>query len=139
GELGRPGWLRRHSALAAELYRSRRLQRWIKEQGEPRWGWVYARDRIPWQKDPAALEQLAWLARYDWGAAWQPESWAAVDKELARLRKLDGRHSFGVQDVAFPVRFQDATDVVEDRPNKATAARPLTNRCGITDTLPLRR
>ena len=139
GELGRPGWLRRHSALAAELYRSRRLQRWIKEQGEPRWGWVSARDRIPWQKDPAALEQLAWLARFDWGAAWQPESWATVDKELARLRKLAGRHSFGVLMVAFPVRFQVETDFVDDRPQKALAERARANGFGFLDLLPLLR
>ena len=139
GELGRPGWLRRHSALAAELYRSWRLQRWLKEQGEPRWSWVYARDQIPWRKDPAALERLAWLARYDWGAAWQPESWAKVDKELARLRKLAGHHNFRVLVLAFPVRFQVEADFVDDRPQKELAERARANGFGFLDLLPLLR
>ena len=139
GELGRPGWLRRHSALAAEIFRAWRLQRWAKEQGEPRWGWIYAVDQIQWQKDPAALERLAWLARYDWGAAWQPESWATVDKELIHLRNMAGRHRFRVLVVAFPVRFQVETDFVDDRPQKALAERARANGFGFLDLLPLLR
>lgn len=139
GELGRPGWLRRHSALAAEIFRAWRLQRWAKEEGEPRWGWVSARDQIPWRTDPVAFERLAWLARYDWGAAWQPESWAIVDKELTHLRKLAGRHNFRVLVVAFPVRFQVEADFVDDRPQKALAERARVNGFGFLDLLPLLR
>jgi hypothetical protein len=139
GELGRPGWLRRHSALAAEIYRGCLLRGWLKEQGEPRYGWIYGVDRIPWRKEPAALERLAWLARYDWGAAWQPESWAKVDKELARLRKLANRHNFRVLIAAFPVRFQVEADFVDDRPQRALAERAGTNGFGFLDFLPLLR
>jgi hypothetical protein len=139
GELGRPGWLRRHSVLAAELYRAFRLQRWLKEQGEPRWGWTYEVDRIQWRKDPAALDRLAWLARYDWGAAWQSESWAKVDIEFARLRDLAGRHRFRVLLMAFPVRFQVDADFVDDRPQKALAERARANGFGFLDLLPLLR
>lgn len=139
GELGHRGWLRRHSALADELYRSRRLQRWLKDQGDPRWGWVFAMDNIPWRTSPAALERLAWLGRYDWGAAWQPESWARVDPELARLRKLAERHNFRVLILTFPVRFQVEADFVDGRPQMAVAERARANGFGFLDVLPLLR
>ena len=62
-----------------------------------------------------------------------------MDKELARLRKLAGRHSFGVLVVAFPVRFQVETDFVDDRPQKALAERARANGFGFLDLLPLLR
>ncbi|MHB8523294.1 MAG: SGNH/GDSL hydrolase family protein [Limisphaerales bacterium] len=139
GELGRPGWLRRHSALADDLYRKFRLERWTKDQGRPRWAWVYERDQLPWRTDPAALERLAWLARYDWGAAWQPDSWATVDKQFVRLSKLAGRHRFRVLVVAFPVRFQVEAGFLDDRPQRALAERVRANGFGFLDLLPLLR
>jgi lysophospholipase L1-like esterase len=139
GELGRPGWLRRHSALADEIYRRFRLQRWFKEQGRPRWEWVYQRDQLPWRTNPAALERLAWLARYDWGAAWQPASWPVVDGEFARLRTLAERGGFRVLVLALPVRFQVEADFVDDQPQRALAERVRAHGFDFLDLLPMLR
>ena len=37
---------------------------------------------LPWATDRAAFRQLADRARYDWGAAWQPESWDVIDRHF---------------------------------------------------------
>lgn len=139
GEFGRPGWLRRHSALATEVSRAFQLERWIKAQGEERFVWIYGLASGQWRKDPAALERLAWMARYDWGAAWQPESWKQVDVELARLRGLAQRHGFRVLIVAFPVRFQVEAEFLDDRPQKELANRARTNGFGFLNLLGLLR
>ena len=76
GELGRPGWLRRHSAFADHVFRAYQLQRWFKEEGEHRSAWIPAMGEVPWRENCQAFERLAGMARFDWGAAWQPESWS---------------------------------------------------------------
>ncbi|MBI2948402.1 MAG: SGNH/GDSL hydrolase family protein [Verrucomicrobia bacterium] len=136
GEIGRPDWLRRHSALAAEAYRAFRLERWIKAQGEERFVWIYGLGEGQWKRDPAAFDRLAWMARYDWGAAWQPESWSKVEAELARLRRLSARHGFRVLVVAFPVRFQVETEFLDDLPQRELAKRARENGFGFLDLLP---
>ncbi len=127
GELGRRGWLRRHSLLAETIYKNLKLRRWIKEQGEERLGWTTAMNELDWAGDRATFLQLASRARYDWGAAWQSESWEAIEREFRRLKALSKKHNFKVAVVAFPVAFQVYAKFVEDTPQnilrKKVAAR----------------
>lgn len=139
GELGHPGWLRRHSVLAAELYRSFKLERWFREQGELRYSWIGGLNQVHWRTDPASLDRLAWMARFDWGAAWQPDSWAKVDVELERLRSLSEKHGFRVLVMAFPVRYQVEAEFVDDGPQRTLAERARANGFGFLDLLPLLR
>ncbi len=118
GELGARGWLRRHSLLADTIYANLKLRRFVREQGEERLGWTAEMGDLSWMNDPGRFLRLAARARFDWGAAWDEGSWAAVDRELDRLKALSGRHGFRAAIVAFPNAFQVYASFREDRPQR---------------------
>ena len=105
GEDGR-GWLQRHSVLADLVYRTLRIQEWMGRKGQGKFRWVRAQRTLDWANDPKAFRKLTDMAVFDWGAAWDPSSWRAIDAGLARLQALSGRSRFAVAVVAFPVSFQ---------------------------------
>lgn len=116
GELGKRGWLRRHSLLAETIYKNLKLRRWNKEKGEDRLAWTKAMNRLNWKNDRRAFLHLAELAKYDWGAAWEPSSWSAIDRDLARLKTLSEENNFTVVVAVFPVAFQVYAAFREDAP-----------------------
>jgi lysophospholipase L1-like esterase len=118
GELGSRGWLRRHSLLAETIYKNLKLRSFIKEEGEDRLAWASPMNKMNWAGDRNTFLKLAALARYDWGAAWEENSWGVIDRELDRLKELSLKHGFEVAIVAFPVAFQVYADFVEDTPQQ---------------------
>ena len=118
GELGSRGWLRRYSLLAETIYKNLKLRSFIKEEGEDRLAWASAMNKMNWAGDRDTFLKLASLARYDWGAAWDENSWEVIDRELDRLKELSIKHDFEVAIVAFPVAFQVYADFVEDAPQQ---------------------
>ncbi len=139
GEIGRRGWLRRHSLLAETIYKNLKLRRWISEHGEDRLIWTEAMNRVNWKGDRAIFLELASLAQYDWGAAWQTASWKVIDRELGRLKELSQEHGFAVAIVAFPVAFQVYADFVEDAPQKLLGEKAADLGFAYLDLLPLLR
>jgi len=117
-ELVNPGWLRRHSVLADTIYRRLKLNRWIERQGESRFAWVEAVPQLAWREDRDAFLSLARLAKYDWGAAWQEESWKIVDRAFARIEKMSEENGFRVLLVPFPVSYQLHASFLEDTPQQ---------------------
>lgn len=106
GELGHRGIFRRHSVLINTLYRYFMLRQWIKEQGEYRLSWVKEINRLDWRENRQDFLKLAKLAKYDWGAAWESESWDSVEKYFGKLKSIAKKHHFTVVVVTFPVVFQ---------------------------------
>ncbi len=139
GELGRPGWLRRNSIAADSLFRVFKLQMWIREQGEGRFGWPMEVDRLPWKTDREAFLKLADLAKYDWGAAWRDDSWTSLESEWDKLAELSKQHGFRVAVVAFPATFQIRADFVEDKPQRLLRERAESHGFAYFDLLPLMR
>jgi len=123
GELGTPGWLRRNSLVVDAAYRALVLRDWLKEQGDERFAWVDATDTLDWRGDRDEFLELARRARFDWGSAWQQESWELVDAELARLTRLVDRLGVPLAIIAFPVSFQVEADLLEDGPQRALRLR----------------
>lgn len=138
-ERGHRGWLRRHSMLANRIYDWALLRRWLREKGEGRLAWVSAASRLDWQHDREQFLELAGLARYDWGAAWQPASWQEVDGQLARLERLAGQHGFRVVLVSLPVAFQVQAGFVEDAPQRELARLAASHGFEFVDLLPALR
>ncbi len=136
GEIGDRGWLRRHSVLAETVYEQLEQRRWIEKQGVDRFAWIEKSLRLDWRNNPEALKELAGDARYDWGAAWQPSSWAVVEKELSRLKTQTQRIGAPVLLVAFPVIYQVEAQYLEDGPQREL--RNLASKLGFTflDLLP---
>lgn len=139
GELGSFGFLRRHSVLAQALYRELGLRRWIKKKGARRFDWPRWLPDFDWEHDRNAFLQLAAKAEFDWGAAWQPDTWTILDLQLARLKRLQEQHGFRVVIVAFPVRFQVEADFIEDRPEREMQVRAERLGFFYLDLLPLLR
>jgi len=139
GELGSRGWLRKHSLLAETINKKFKLRRWIKEQGEDRLGWTSVMDKVDWANDREAFLELASMAKYDWGAAWEAESWDVIDREFSTLKALSKKHNFTVAIVAFPAAFQVYAKFLEDTPQRIL--REKADRLGFDylDLLPILR
>jgi len=116
GELGRYGFLRRHSVLAQTIYRQLVLKKWVGNKGTDRFRWLGMAEKLPWQKDRQAFLQLASLAEYDWGSSWKEESWEIIERELARLKAHQEEQGFKVAIVTFPVSYQVYAEFIEAAP-----------------------
>lgn len=138
-EVGSPGPLRRRSLLADRIYRAAKLRRWLRQQGEDRFAWVRAAPKLDWADDRAAFERLAFLARYDWGAAWTDDAWLVLGRELDRLQALSERHRFAVTIIAFPVSYQVYAKFLEETPQRRLASEAAARRFAFLDLLPLLR
>lgn len=138
-ELGKRGWLRRHSRLADLVYTNVALRRYLERMGPGTVEWVQARNTLPWKSDPEAFRKLRLLAVRDWGAAWEEETWGLVDAQLARLRDGCRARHLPLAIAAFPVNFQVEASYVEDAPqrNLEERARKLGIPC--LDLLPMLR
>jgi hypothetical protein len=140
GELGGRGWLRRHSILAEKSYAYLKLDRWLlKDSGERRFRWARDARSLPWAEDHAAFLKLASEANFDWGAAWDPNSWKVIEDKFARLKTLADRHRFRVAVVAFPVRYQVYARVVDDVPQQRVKSLSETLGFRYHDLLPMLR
>ena len=139
GELGSPGWLRRHSVLVDSVVRRLALRAWIERTGESRFAWVDALDRLDWRHDREAFHELAALAKYDWGAAWEDDSWTVIARQLDRIAAVASRHSLPVLIVAFPVAYQVYADFVDDGPQLRMAELARERDFAFLDLLPMLR
>jgi lysophospholipase L1-like esterase len=138
-ELSGRGFLRRHSLLADKAYTYIKLQGWLRESGERANAWRHGAESLDWAHDPDAFRRLATEARFDWGAAWEPDSWAVIKDRLGRLKALAAEHHFQVAIVAFPVRYQVYAQFLDDEPQRQMGA--LTSAAGFRyfDLLPTLR
>lgn len=118
GEIGNRGWLRRHSLIAESIYRKLREKTWEDDKKALRFGWIEAKDKLSWATDKRALLELAQMAQYDWGAAWQEPSWQLVQQELEKFKKASAEFKFSPGLVIFPVSFQVLSNYMEDTPQQ---------------------
>ena len=138
GEDGR-GWLRRHSVFVDLVYRTLLIQHWMKTKGDGKFNWVRAQKTLDWANDPGAFHQLRDMAVYDWGAAWDPTSWRAIDLGLARLKAHSERSHFSVAIAALPVSFQVYARFLDDAPQREMEARTRAVGFRYLDLLPVLR
>lgn len=117
-ELGHPGWLRSHSFALEWIYKRLKLSRWMSQQGENRMRWVNEQYLLDWRRNPEEFRKLTQSATFDWGAAWNNESWTGIEQQLKELQQLSREHHFSVGIVAFPTNFQLKTVFVDDLPQK---------------------
>lgn len=138
-ELGPKGWLRRTSRLADTVYTQLMLRRWLHGEGRGALTWVDAQHELDWAHDRHAFLELATLARRDWGAAWQPDTWRLVDEQLDRLARAAADHDKPVVVASFPVVFQVQATFVENLPQRFIAERAAARGFGFVDLLPALR
>ncbi len=118
-ELGHSGWLRRNSIVLSKVYNNFILWKWIKNKGKDRFKWIYEYKNINWQDNKQTFLELAGMAKYDWGAAWDPKSWEILNPYFTKLKELAEENKFRVLLVVFPVTFQVYADYTENYPQQA--------------------
>lgn len=139
GEISNRGVLRRYSRLAEFIYKEFHLMKWFAQTGKFRFEWFEMMDRIDWRGSADGFQALADAARFDWGAAWQDDSWKQVERHFGRLRELSRAHKFEVMIVVLPVYFQVYSDILDDRPQKKVAAIGAEMGFPVLDLLPVLR
>lgn len=138
-EVSHRGWLRRHSLIVEAIYQKILLGKWLKATGPQALQWVSAQNKLDWAHNRGEFMKLVDLARFDWGAGWQEDSWKLVDWELTRLSQLSQTYHFRVALAVFPVSFQVYADFMDDAPQKKL--RQLAGSLGfeVLDLLPALR
>jgi hypothetical protein len=137
--IGNRGWLRKHSVLAETIYKNIIFRKWIKEQGPEKFAWTREMNRLNWTNDRAAFRKLADLAKYEWGAGWQVDSWISIHDDFQRVKVLSEKYKFKVGIVVYPVAFQVYANFVDDYPQRKL--EEITKSLGFKyyDLLPLLR
>lgn len=118
--LANPGFIRRHSVLAQTIYRAYKLKQYQKgkmKEAYP-YGWLNVPPPHDWRTNRHSLSGYAKVAKKDWGAAWESDSWVGIEEQMKRLQALAQKHDFKVVLVAFPVSFQVDAEYVEDAPQQ---------------------
>jgi lysophospholipase L1-like esterase len=116
GELNHRGIIRRTSLLAETAYKKIKLMNWIKKDGTDRFQWIKLQNILSWSNNKKDFLTLTESAKYDWGAAWNNESWVTIDKHLSKLKILSEQHNFKVGIIMFPVSYQVYSNFNENTP-----------------------
>lgn len=137
--IGNRGWLRKHSVLAETIYKNIKFKQWLREQGPEKFAWTGEVTRLDWINNRAAFRRLADMAKYEWGAGWQEDSWASVRDDFQRVKILSEKYKFKVGIVAYPVAFQVYANFVDDYPQRKL--EDITKSLGVKyyDLLPMLR
>jgi hypothetical protein len=137
--IGNRGWLRKHSVLAETINKNIKFKQWLRQQGPEKFAWTQEVTRLDWINDRAAFRRLADMAKYEWGAAWQENSWISIRDDFQRVKTLSEKYKFKVGVVAYPVAFQVYANFVDDYPQRKL--EDITKSLGFKydDLLPLLR
>jgi lysophospholipase L1-like esterase len=133
------GWLRRHSKLVDALYTQLTIETWLRTRAQGKFGWRGGVDDLDWRRNRQDFLAAMKRYRYDFGAAWEEESWAVVDREFGELARRAEHGGFRVLVAAFPVSFQLTTEFVEDAPQRAVERISRKHGFAFVDLLPLLR
>lgn len=139
-ETGHPGFLRRNSRAIEWFYDRFKISQWFKSTGEERMQWVNKQYELKtWQTDQQTFRQLAESAKFDWGAAWQEDSWGSVKEKLSELKRLSSQYGFAVAVIAFPVNFQVKTVFMDNMPQQTLSTISTNLGFAFHDLLPTLR
>lgn len=119
GELGSPGFVRKHSLLADSIYRRFRMKDFVAEHDAYRFDlWLAEHEKREWLRSDEAFLKMARAAEFDWGAAWGADFADDLSGRFARLSEIAATHGLPVQIVVFPVAFQIQKVSLNDSPQR---------------------
>lgn len=119
GEIGhKKGWFRKHSIVIDTIVRELEVRKWLDKSKVDRFGWKSLVDTTPWSTDPKAFRALAAAAPFDWGSAWNDDSWAMVERGFKKIQELTHSRGarFGV--IIMPVKYQVDAEFKDDAPQQ---------------------
>ena len=100
-----------------------------------RFAWAGPYNSRNWERDAKEAHRLIDLARYDWGAAWVPDTWVAIDRQFSRLQTFAARYGFSTTVLALPVTVQ-AYGKADDYPQRQLEMLARKYGWGFADPLP---
>jgi len=119
GEIGnKKGWFRKHSIVIDTIVRELEVRKWLDKSKVDRFAWKSLLDTTPWTTDPQAFRALAAAAPFDWGSAWNEESWTTVERGFKKIQELTRDHGARLGVVIMPVKYQVVADFKDDEPQK---------------------
>ncbi len=130
GEIGnKRGWFRKHSIVIDTIVRELEVRKWLDKSKVDRFAWKSLLDTTPWKTDPQAFRALAAAAPFDWGSAWNEDSWSTVERGVQKIQELTQRHGARLGVVIMPVKYQVVADFKDDLPQQRAGA--ILSRLGI--------
>ena len=113
-------WLRRSVWYRLHIVRKLHLQlRALRARFNPglnkRFAWSEAYRAKSYLQQPTSWTNIVHTARYDWGAAWTPESWILVEKTLRSISQTCKAKQVPLCLVVFPVGVQLELSETTDR------------------------
>ncbi len=140
GEIGaKRGWLRKHSIVWESIVRELEVRKWLSDSRVERFGWMALVDAVPWKTERDAFMRLVHEAPYDWGSAWQDDSWTGIEEHLISLKKLIEDNGATLAVVAMPVIYQVQAEFVEDTPQRMLADILARHQVPLLSLLPIER
>ena len=119
GEIGkRRGWFRKHSIVLDTIVRELEVRKWLDRINVDRFSWMSLVDTTPWKTDPQAFRALAAAAPFDWGSAWNDESWVTVERGLKKIQDLTRSRGARLGVVIMPVKYQVVANFKDDLPQQ---------------------
>lgn len=123
GELGeKRGWMRKHSIIIETIVRELEARKWLADSNVDRFSWMKLAEQGLWRTSPQALRAMAAAAPYDWGSAWNDESWKQIEKQMRELNILARSYNAELFVVVMPVSYQVEAQYLDDLPQQKLKA-----------------
>ena len=78
----------------------------VRTVAESRFRWINTFTKREWVTDQDKMKQLIKSADLDWGLAWKPESWIAIDQYIQEMQEVTQSAGCPLTVVCFPVSVQ---------------------------------
>ena len=135
----------RRSAFYSFYYNAVRQQRVVQTEASPdfRFRFGQAWESRAWITDSDVLTHVIQEADQDWGLAWNDQSLATIEDNLAQIIQIANNRGIGLLLVIFPVDVQIYTQVDSalglDRPQQGLVAFAQRQNVPVLDLLPVLR
>jgi len=127
------------SRFLAWLYSRYWTEKCVNKFGKHKFNWVKTLKKGKWINNREEFYKMIDAARYDWGAAWQPDSWNIIEKKLDAVLDLGKKHNFKVFLFCFPVRPQVQSEIFENKPQRILQKICYDKEIPYLDLLPVLR
>ena len=110
--------------LADKYAALRDAEQFMKHDARFQWARPYTENREAWLNDEAKFMDVVRLARFDWGAAWQDETWPIIYDYIGRMLQLCQKNNIRLAVVILPAEPQLAVPArfkAFDKPQRVLA------------------
>jgi len=126
-----------YSYLYKWVWKRLLVSHFLGRKARNRWDWRNEFVNGDWRTDSSSYQRVIQGADLDFGAAWQQESWKAIDQGLAQFQDLARENNFKLAILIFPVAVQVKSLVADDYPQQQLKKLCETRNIPCLDLLPI--